>query len=85
LVTGTDEHGYKIQKKALLENQDCKLFCDKISSKFRNLFDKCKINYSDYIRTTEERHKVAVNHIWRELYANGFIYKSEYEGWYEMK
>ena len=84
MATGTDEHGYKIQKKVILENQDCKLFCDKISIKFRNLFDKFQINYSDYIRTTEERHKLAVNHIWKKLCANDFIYKSEYEGWYKI-
>jgi methionyl-tRNA synthetase len=55
-----------------------------IQGKFRNLFDLCDIKYTDYIRTTEVRHKNAVVNFWNHLYKNGFIYKSDYEGWYSV-
>lgn len=82
--TGTDEHGFKIQKRAQAEKLDCLQFCDNISSKFRALFDQCDVKYTDFIRTTEERHKQAVEHFWKTLYERGFIYKSTYEGWYSV-
>jgi methionyl-tRNA synthetase len=81
-TTGTDEHGSKIQKKAKLLGQDCQSFCDNLSEKYRDLFDTCSINYTDFIRTTEPRHKEAVIHFWNTLSDNGFIYKSTYQGWY---
>ena len=52
--------------------------------KFRHLFDLFDIKYTDYIRTTEARHKNAVNNFWNDLHAKGFIYKSTYEGWYSV-
>ncbi|CAF0843052.1 unnamed protein product [Brachionus calyciflorus] len=84
LATGTDEHGYKIQKKAALEKTKCLDFCNKISAQFRDLFDRSNIKYTDYIRTTEERHKNAVNHFWNSLNSKGYIYKSTYSGWYSV-
>ncbi len=82
--TGTDEHGFKIQKRAQVENMECLKFCDNISGKFRALFDLCDVKYTDFIRTTENRHKQAVEHFWKTLYEKGFIYKSTYEGWYSV-
>ncbi|RNA25198.1 methionine--tRNA mitochondrial [Brachionus plicatilis] len=82
--TGTDEHGYKIQKKAAQENLKCLNFCDKISSQFKSLFDRSNIKYSDYIRTTQSRHKTAVIKFWKTLDSKGFIYKSSYSGWYSV-
>lgn len=67
LSTGTDEHGLKIQQKAQENNIDTKLFCDINSNKFRELFDLSKINYDDYIRTTDERHKNFAKSFWELL------------------
>ena len=53
-------------------------------AKFKSLFDMCNIKYSDFIRTTDQRHKDAVVHFWNVLDEKGFIYKSEYSGWYSL-
>ena len=53
-------------------------------AKFRDHFDQCDISYNDYIRTTESRHRKAVEHFWNNLMKNGHIYKSSYEGWYSI-
>lgn len=50
--------------------------------KFKSLFDRLEIKYDDYVRTTEERHIVAVKEFWKVLYENGFIYLDKHEGWY---
>jgi methionyl-tRNA synthetase len=55
-----------------------------VQGKFRELFDACNINYTDYIRTTEPRHKEAVAHFWNDLSKKGFLYKSQYSGWYSV-
>ncbi len=67
LSTGTDEHGLKVQQKAKENNINTLEFCDINSNKFRELFDLAKINYDDFIRTTEERHKNFANNIWNEM------------------
>lgn len=67
LSTGTDEHGLKVQQKAKENNLDVLEFCNQNSKKFRELFDKAKINYDDYIRTTEDRHKKFARNIWNKL------------------
>jgi methionyl-tRNA synthetase len=67
-----------------VENENCKLYCDRISTKYKELFKSFKIDYNDFIRTTEERHIIAVKSFWNQLYANGFIYKSKYQGWYSV-
>ena len=67
LATGTDEHGLKVQQKSKENNIDTQKFCDMNSNKFRELFDKAKINYDDYIRTTEERHKNYAKSFWNDL------------------
>ncbi|KAJ8031056.1 Methionine--tRNA ligase, mitochondrial [Holothuria leucospilota] len=80
--TGTDEHGLKVQQAAASAGKDPKLFCDEVSQEFKRLFDCSDVAYTDYIRTTEERHRKAVKCFWEELFSRGFIYKGHYEGWY---
>jgi methionyl-tRNA synthetase len=62
--TGTDEHGLKIQQASLQANKDPSQFCDQVSVLFKNALDKCEIGYTDYIRTTENRHKENVHSFW---------------------
>lgn len=81
-TTGTDEHGLKIQQAAALVNTEPKIYCDQMSEKFRNLFTEADISYTDYIRTTEDRHVKAVQEFWKLLESKGYIYKGSYEGWY---
>jgi len=81
-LTGTDEHGQKIQRAA----QDLKLnpqeFADKMVLQFKNLWQTLNISYDDFIRTTEKRHTDTVRKVLEILYKNGDIYKDKYEGWY---
>ncbi|KAL0569397.1 methionyl-tRNA synthetase [Marasmius crinis-equi] len=83
-VTGTDEHGLKIQKAALAKQKDPRAFCDEISQHFRRLTEVADISHTTFIRTSEERHLNAVHHIWRELDAKNLIYKGSYSGWYSI-
>ncbi|KAL4631570.1 methionine-tRNA ligase, mitochondrial [Arapaima gigas] len=80
--TGTDEHGLKIQQAAYSAGKEPLRFCTEVSVQFKDLFKKCDISYTDYIRTTEDRHRRAVEHFWTVLQDKGFIYKGTYEGWY---
>nr|SVE75116.1 EOG090X05VD [Daphnia dolichocephala] len=80
--TGTDEHGLKIQQAAFHANKDPALFCDQVSELFEIALKKCEISYTDYIRTTESRHKQNVHSFWKVLSEKGYIYKGKYEGWY---
>eukprot|EP00731_Ephydatia_muelleri_P010683 Em0005g1269a len=82
--TGTDEHGLKIQKAALVQGCTPRELCDTVSSKFKALFDAASISYTDYIRTTEKRHTDLVTTIWSRLCDRGYIYKGKYEGWYSI-
>ena len=83
-VTGTDEHGLKIQRTAEKKNIDPLQFCDEISLTFRNLSKTLNLSNTDFIRTTEERHKKSVQHLWLELEKNDDIYLSKYSGWYSV-
>ena len=83
-LTGTDEHGLKIQRSAEKEGQDPKAFCDQISKTFRDLSKTLNLSNNDFIRTTELRHKKSVEHLWRELEKNDDIYLSNYSGWYSV-
>ena len=83
-LTGTDEHGLKIQRSAEKENVDPKQFCDQISETFRNLSKTLNLTNSDFIRTTEDRHKKTVQYLWNELLKNDDIYLSKYSGWYSV-
>ena len=83
-LTGTDEHGLKIQRAAEKNNIDPLKFCDEISKTFRNLSTILNLSNTDFIRTTEERHKKSVQHLWKELEKNDDIYLSKYSGWYSV-
>ncbi|ORY55326.1 methionyl-tRNA synthetase [Leucosporidium creatinivorum] len=84
VCTGTDEHGLKIQRVAEERGMTPQELCDGVSPRFKDLADAANVGYTHFIRTTEERHKRAVDHIWRELNSRGFIYKSSYAGWYAV-
>ena len=83
-LTGTDEHGLKIQRSAEKDNIDPQKFCDKISKTFQDLSEKLNLTNTDFIRTTEDRHKKSVQHLWNELEKSGDIYLSKYSGWYSV-
>jgi len=83
--TGTDEHGLKIQQAAASKGISPSELCNDVSNKFRTLFDGADISYTDFIRTTEPRHKKVVDEIWRELYSSGFLYKDVYSSWYSVQ
>ena len=83
-LTGTDEHGLKIQRAAENKNVKPLDFCDQISLTFRDLSKTLNLSNTDFIRTTEERHKKTVQHLWLELKKNDNIYLSKYSGWYSV-
>jgi methionyl-tRNA synthetase len=83
-LTGTDEHGLKIQKSAEENKMDPLLYCNKISKIFKNLSKLLNLSNDDFIRTTEDRHHVAVKNIWEKLVLSGDIYLSKYKGWYSV-
>ncbi len=83
-LTGTDEHGLKIQRSAEKQNIDPLEFCNQISKTFRDLSKTLNLTNTDFIRTTEERHKKSVQHLWSELENNDDIYLSKYSGWYSV-
>jgi methionyl-tRNA synthetase len=81
-LTGTDEHGQKIERSAAAANCSPKEFVDKISGEFRALWDRMKISYDDFIRTTEPRHVRGVQALFTRLQERGYIYKGSYSGQY---
>lgn len=81
-LTGTDEHGQKIERKAREADVTPKEYVDHIVDGIKKLWKLMDIDYSDFIRTTDERHVKSVQQIFRKLHDQGDIYKSEYEGWY---
>ena len=83
-LTGTDEHGLKIQRAAENKNIEPHAFCDQISQTFRDLSKTLNLSNTDFIRTTEERHKKTVQYLWSELEKNDDIYLSKYSGWYSV-
>ncbi len=83
-LTGTDEHGLKIQRSAEKAGKDPKEFCDQISQTFKDLSKTLNLSNTDFIRTTEDRHKKTVQHIWSLLEKNDDIYLSNYSGWYSV-
>ena len=83
-LTGTDEHGQKIQKEAKKNNKDPKLFCDELSETFRSLTKILNLSNDDFIRTTEKRHHSSVKEIWNKLVESGDIYLDKYSGWYSV-
>lgn len=81
-LTGTDEHGQKIQKSAAAAGKDPQTFVDGIVAGIKQLWSKLDISYDDFIRTTEPRHTRIVQKIFQKLLDKGDIYLGEYEGWY---
>lgn len=81
-LTGTDEHGQKIQTAAEARGITPKELCDTVVLNFKKLWEKLNISNDDFIRTTDERHEKVVQEIFRRLMEKGDIYKGEYEGWY---
>ena len=83
-LTGTDEHGLKIERSAKAKKIDTLKFCDEISQTFRELSKILNLTNTDFIRTTENRHKQSVQSLWQELEKNDDIYLSKYSGWYSV-
>lgn len=81
-LTGTDEHGQKIERCAKAVGKEPKEYVDEIVAGIKELWKLMDIQYDDFIRTTDERHVQTVQKIFKRLYDQGDIYKSEYEGWY---
>ena len=81
-LTGSDEHGQKIERKAAEEGVTPQAYVDEIVAGFQKVWKALDITNDDFIRTTEQRHQVAVQKIFKKLYDQGDIYKSNYEGWY---
>ena len=83
-LTGTDEHGLKIQRAAEKKNVEPLKFCNEISQTFKDLSKTLNLSNTDFIRTTEERHKNSVQKLWNKLEQNDDIYLSKYSGWYSV-
>lgn len=84
-LTGTDEHGQKVEQAAAAAGLSPQAFADQVSADFKAMADAMAISYDDYIRTTEERHKVATTELWRRIENAGDIYLGHYEGWYAVR
>ena len=83
-LTGTDEHGQKIEKEAKKNKKEPKIFCDELSETFRSLTKTLNLTNDDFIRTTEKRHYKSVIELWNNLVKSGDIYLSKYSGWYSV-
>jgi methionyl-tRNA synthetase len=84
-LTGVDEHGQKVQQSAKAKGVPPQQFCDEVSQEFRAMCAKLDISNTDFIRTTEERHKKVVRQLLQQLFDKGEIYKAEYKGFYSTR
>jgi len=84
-LTGTDEHGLKMQQTAVAEGLTPLALADRNSARFRDMMTALNISYDDYIRTTEPRHARACQALWRAIENNGDIYLGKYAGWYSVR
>ncbi|WP_233256608.1 methionine--tRNA ligase [Opitutus sp. ER46] len=84
-LTGTDEHGQKVQASARKLGIEPQQFADQVSAEFRKLITRLEISNDDFIRTTEERHKTVVRQVLQQLFDKGEIYKAEYKGFYSTR
>ncbi len=84
-LTGTDEHGQKVEKSAAAAGEEPKAFVDRMSERFRDLSRVMNFTNDDFIRTTEQRHVRSVQQLWRELQARDEIYLGTYSGWYSVR
>lgn len=82
LLTGTDEHGQKVQQAAVKQGLDPQAHADRMVVAFKELWKRLTISNSDFVRTTEERHKRVVQYVLRELKDRNVLYQASYEGWY---
>ena len=83
-LTGTDEHGLKIQREAEKYKKKPNIFCDELSKKFKDLSKILNLSNDDFIRTTEKRHYASVEKLWSKLVDSGDIYLDKYSGWYSI-
>jgi methionyl-tRNA synthetase len=81
-LTGSDEHGQKIERAAAAGGEQPQAYVDKIVANFKRLWQRLEVEYDDFIRTTEPRHQRVVTRFFQRLYDQGDIYKASYEGWY---
>jgi len=84
-LTGTDEHGQKVEKAAQEAGQDPQAFTDRVSQAFRDLTRAMNLSNDGFIRTTERRHREACQALWKALEARGEVYLGAYEGWYAVR
>ena len=84
-LTGTDEHGQKVEKSAINAGINPQEFTDNVSQNFRDLTKQMNFSNDDFIRTTENRHKVACKNLWAKLIESGDIYLGSYSGWYSVR
>ncbi|MFH5926277.1 methionine--tRNA ligase [Roseomonas sp. SXEYE001] len=84
-LTGTDEHGQKVEQAAVTAGVSPQEFTDSLAADFRGMAEKIGISFDDFIRTTEERHKRACQALWEKLASGGHIYLGHYEGWYAVR
>lgn len=82
LLSGTDEHGQKIERSAKAEGISPKALADRVYTQYSDLWKLIGIEYDEFIRTTEPRHDVSVIELYTRAKANGHIYKGSYSGWY---
>lgn len=85
LVTGTDEHGLKMDQTARTAGRETLEFATEMSNAFRHTFDQLNISYDEFCRTTEARHKEASARLWQAMEASGDLYLDRYEGWYSVR
>lgn len=84
-LTGTDEHGQKVEKTAIDKGYEPQQYCDLVSKRFRDVADSMGFSHDDFIRTSEDRHKEVVAGIWQKLVETGDIYLDKYSGWYSVR
>ncbi|MDX1581225.1 MAG: methionine--tRNA ligase, partial [Alphaproteobacteria bacterium] len=84
-LTGTDEHGQKVQQSARAAGADTLEFCTRVSQNFRDLAETLAATTTGFIRTTDEQHARGVQAIWKRIEEAGFIYRDSYEGWYSVR
>ena len=84
-LTGTDEHGLKIQQSAKAKDVDTQAFVDKMSKNFQELTNTLMLTNNDFIRTTSEQHKNGARYFWTSLSEKGEIYLDKYSGWYSVR
>ena len=84
-LSGTDEHGQKMQQTAAKEGLSPIELADRNSAVFRKMLEVLNCSNDDFIRTTEQRHRVSVQHLWEKMQANGDIYLDTYGGWYSVR